>query len=151
VALARWRALLHDSLDLPAIARYVVGPTAWQRTNEEQRAELTTLIEARLAEFYASRVKENAGASLSVSGAEALGEDGWLVSSIVTRADGTSETIEWRVERADGMLRIRDIIAGGNSLAAARRTEYGQILQRNGGDPAALIETLRARALHPDG
>lgn len=150
-ALAQWRALLHEALDLPAIARFVVGPIAWQRATGEQRGELTALIEARLAEFYAKQVEENAGAALAVTGAEPLGETEWLVTSTLTRAGGSTETIEWRVQRSDGTLRIRDIIADGNSLAAARRTEYGQILQRNGGDPAALIRTLRARAPAPAG
>jgi ABC-type transporter MlaC component len=151
-ALPEWRALLHDGLDLPAIARFVVGPTAWQRASEAQRVTLIDLIEARLAAFYAGRVEADRKAVLTVTGSETLGEDDWLVTSRLDRPDGSAETIEWRLHRsADGQIRVRDIIADGDSLAAARRTEYGQILQRNEGDPAALIETLRERGLEEGG
>jgi phospholipid transport system substrate-binding protein len=147
MALQEWQALLHDGLDVPAIARFVVGPQAWQRANGTQRSELIGLIEQALAAFYARRVRDEPQASLAVLGSETLGPQEWLVTSRVTRADGSAAMIDWRLRQGAEGLRILDIVADGDSLAAAKRTEYTQILQRNGGNVDGLIRTLRSHAL----
>jgi phospholipid transport system substrate-binding protein len=145
-----WRALIAENLDMPAIARFVVGPT-WRTILEDERSELTGLIEARIAELYARRARESREASFEILGAESIGPSEELVGSRLTHADGSDEGIDWRVGQTPSGLRILDIVGDGQSLAAAARSECTAILQRNRGDVRALIEALRLRSGAEDG
>ena len=144
-AVRAWRALLNRRLDLQALARFAVGPQGWQQANGTQRSQLIELLETDLATGYARWGQEQGEATLAVAGSEPLRQGEWLVTSRLTYADGAAEVLEWRLGTAPDGLRVLDVIADGHSLAAAKRTEFGQILQRNGGNVAALIETLRRR------
>jgi ABC-type transporter MlaC component len=144
-----WRRLVGEHLDMPSIARFVVGP-AWSAADAGQRDELVTLIEARISAFYARQVRADRGALFDLLGSEPIGPDGELVKSRLTRPDGSVQAIEWRVQQTPSGFRIRDIIADGQSLAAAKRAEYTSILQRNHGNVDALIEALRLGAAAED-
>jgi phospholipid transport system substrate-binding protein len=145
-----WRALIAENLDMPAIARFVVGPT-WRTILEGERSELTGLIEGRIAELYARRARDSREAAFAVLGTESIGPSEELISSRLIHADGTGEEIDWRVGRTSSGLRILDIVGDGQSLAAAARSECTAILQRNRGDVRALIQSLRLRPGAEDG
>jgi phospholipid transport system substrate-binding protein len=136
-----WRALVGESLDMGSIARFVVGPV-WRDASEEERSTLTGLIESRIAELYARRARKERGAAFDVLGAQAIAPAEDLVSSRLTPADGAAQSIDWRVGWTQAGPRILDIVADGNSLAAAKRSECTAILQRNRGDVRALIQAL---------
>ena len=142
-ALEPWRQLVADSLDLPAIAAFVVGP-AWRSAAEGERAELIRLIGRQIATLYARRVLADRDARLQITGTQSLGPGEALVTSRLTRHDGSVESIDWLVRgRASGGFGIVDIVSDGQSLAAAKRSEYAILLQHGRGDLSSLIEALR--------
>jgi ABC-type transporter MlaC component len=142
-ALEPWQRLVADSLDLKAIAAFVVG-TAWSSAASGERDELVRLIGRQIAALYAHRVLADRKAALEITGSQALGSQETLVSSRLTREDGSVESIDWLVRgAAAGGFSIVDIVSNGQSLAAMKRSEYAIVLQRNRGDIASLIEALR--------
>jgi ABC-type transporter MlaC component len=142
-ALQPWQHLVADSLDLKAIAVFVLG-TAWSSASGSERDELLRLIGRQIAALYARRVLADHEAALEITGSEALGPQEALVSSRLTKQDGSVESIDWLVRGGGaGGFRIVDIVSNGQSLAAMKRSEYAIVLQRNRGDLASLIEALR--------
>jgi ABC-type transporter MlaC component len=142
-ALEPWQRLVADSLDLKAIAAFVVGP-AWSSAASGERDELVRLIGRQIAALYARRVLADRKAALEITGSQPLGSQETLVSSRLTREDGSVESIDWLVRgAAAGGFSIVDIVSNGQSLAAMKRSEYAIVLQRNRGDIASLIEALR--------
>ena len=142
-ALEPWRRLVADSLDLKAIAAFVVG-AAWSTASSGERDELVELIGRQIAALYARRVLADRTAALTITGLQALGPQEALVASRLAKRDGSVESIDWLVRgAAAGGFRIFDIVSDGQSLAALKRSEYAIVLQRNRGDIASLIEALR--------
>ena len=142
-ALEPWQRLVADSLDLKAIAAFVVG-TAWSSAGASERDELVRLIGRQIAALYARRVLADRKAALAITGSQVLGPQEALVSSRLTKQDGSVESIDWLVRgSAAGGFGIADIVSNGQSLAAMKRSEYAILLQRNRGDIAGLIEALR--------
>jgi ABC-type transporter MlaC component len=142
-ALEPWRRLVEESLDLPKIAAFVVG-APWRAATAGERSELVRLIGGQIAALYARRVAADHDAALTITGAQELGPEEALVTSHLTRRDGTVESIDWLVGgRAATGFGIFDIVSDGQSLAATKRSEYGILLQRSRGDVAGLIEALR--------
>ena len=65
------------------------------------------------------------------------------VESELTRPEGPSVCLNWRVYKGPKGYRILDILAEGISVAVTLRSEYGSVLKRNGGNVSALNKTLR--------
>ena len=142
-ALEPWRRLVADSLDLKAIAAFVVG-AAWSTASSGERDELVELIGRQIAALYARRVLADRKAALEITGSQPLGPQEALVASRLAKRDGSVESIDWLVRGAPaGGFRIFDIVSDGQSLAALKRSEYAIVLQRNRGDITSLIEALR--------
>ena len=141
-ALAPWRRLVTESLDLPGIAAFVVG-AAWRSAGDGERAELAELIGRQIAALYVRRVLADRGAALSITGSQPVGAGEELVTSRLTRRDGTAQSIDWLVRQRGAGFGIFDIVTDGRSLAAGKRSEYAILLQRSRGDIASLIEALR--------
>ena len=142
-ALEPWRRLVTTSLDVPTIAAFVVG-AAWRSTSDGERDELIRLIGRQIAALYARRVLADRNAALKITGSQPLGPEEALVASRLTRRDGSVESIDWLVRggAATG-FGIFDIVSDGQSLAAAKRSEYAILLQRSRGDVTSLIQALR--------
>lgn len=64
---AYFHRVLHQDFDLPAIARFVLGPY-WRTASPEERQEFKTVLEQYLVEFYGQRLTEYHGESFRVTG-----------------------------------------------------------------------------------
>lgn len=142
----RLRALLQEGFDFETIARFILG-RYWRRAS---RAELdafvdafTDMIVARFLPLFA----DYSGGSIKVGTVRKFGDNlpYFNVSSMIEQEGADSVNVDWRIRRLDGAYKIVDIVAEGVSIAVTLRSEYGAVLKQNGGDVAALTETLRQR------
>src|SRR5260370_11352909 len=64
---ARFRELLREDFDVPAIARFVLG-RYWNTATEEQRAEYVKLFEDYITLAYSTRLAAYTGETFKVTG-----------------------------------------------------------------------------------
>jgi phospholipid transport system substrate-binding protein len=136
-----FRQLLSKDFDLADTARFALGPYARQLTPQQQ-SEFMALYRDALAGIYAQRLSQYAGEPFDVTGERQSGNE-TIVSSQVVRPGGQRVRIDWQVTRHDGRLMITDVLVDGVSQKLAQRQEFSGIIQRNGGQPAAVIAALR--------
>ena len=106
--LARFRELLREDFDVPAIARFVLG-RYWNTATEEQRAEFVKLFEEYIALAYSNRLAEYSGETFKVTGSRA-DADGTVVSSQIIRPAGAAPVkVDWRLTGRNGTYKISDV------------------------------------------
>ena len=58
-------------------------------------------------------------------------------------ANGSPFGLDWHVTNQNGRWLVTDVVVDGVSMKATQRSEFASIIQRNGGQPDALITVLR--------
>ena len=141
----RFRNLIGEGFDIPAIGRFVLG-RYWRRASEAERAAFLATFEDLIVRRFLPLFAENSGNKISVGVTRPFRSDPNFVSvsSKLLRDEGEPIHIDWRVRRGDDGYRIVDIVAEGISIAVTLRSEYTSVLKRNGGDIHALVRKLRA-------
>jgi phospholipid transport system substrate-binding protein len=138
-----FRELLRKDFDLTDAARFALG-SYMHGLSPAQQQEFLTLYRDALAAAYAERLGQYAGEPFRVTGAHRRGDE-TIVSSEVARSGGPPVKIDWQVSRRAGRLAITDVLVDGVSQKLAQREAFSGIIERNGGQPAAVIAALRQR------
>src|SRR3954453_6553858 len=138
---ARFRQMFDSNFDVPGISRFVLGQYANSLAPEQQQ-EFTTLFRDYIAHAYSARLAPYAGAPFRVTGAKPYGGE-TIVSSEVTRSGGQPTRIDWHVMNHGGRYVVNDVNVQGVSMKITQRSEFAAIIQRNGGQPTALLAALR--------
>jgi phospholipid transport system substrate-binding protein len=141
----RFRALFRTYFDLPAAARFVLG-RHWRSASSEEQDRFVAAFEDINIYTWARRFKDYNGQKLVVSDAAPDGSKGAYVETKVEQGEGQAPlVVRWRLrERPDaefGFL-VVDLEVEGLSMALTYRSEYGSVIQNNGGSVAALNQLL---------
>jgi phospholipid transport system substrate-binding protein len=141
----RFRRLIGEGFDIPAIGRFVLG-RYWRRASEEERAAFLATFEDMIVHRFLPLFAEYSGDKISIGVVRPFKSNPNFisVSSKLLRDAGEPVRIDWRVRRRDDGYRIVDIVAEGISIAVTLRSEYTSVLKQNGGDVGALVRELRA-------
>ena len=141
----RFRSLIGEGFDIPAIGRFVLG-RYWRRASEAERAAFLATFEDLMVYRFLPLFAEYSGDKISVGVARPFKSNPNFisVSSKLLRERGEPVRIDWRVQRRDDGYRIVDIVAEGISIAVTLRSEYTSVLKQNGGDIDDLVHKLRA-------
>ena len=138
---ARFRQLLDSDFDLPGISRFVLGPSARTMSPAAQQ-EFVPLIRDYLVQAYTARLGQYGGAPFHVTGTRPHGGE-TVVTSQVQRSGGNPIEIDWYVADRGGRPKVTDVVVDGVSMKVTHRNEFASIIQRNGGQPDALLPALR--------
>lgn len=147
----RMRALLTQSFDKEAVARFVLG-TYWNRASESERAEFIQLYETLVSYTYAGLFKKYSGETFQVLRERELDGDTVVYSQINQPGGGQPIPIEILVRPsqasgASGQFRAVDIKVEGISMPLTHRKEYASVIQRNQGQVAGLLKILREKTV----
>ena len=138
---ARFRQLLDNDFDLPEIARFVLG--SYGRSMSPQAPqEFLPLFREYVVQAYSTRLGQYGGAPFRVTGSRPYGGE-TVVNSQITRSGGQPLAVDWHVIDRGGRLLVTDVVVDGVSMKATQRSEFSSIIQRNGGQPDALVAALR--------
>lgn len=140
----RFRELLDDHFDVPAIGKFVLG-RYWRSATEEERQEFLELFEKLLVRSYANRFAEYSGESFEVKGVREEADGQAIVQSLVIRPSAENVRVDWRVVRQGNEYRIIDVIIEGLSMAVTQRDEFASVIRSKGGKLAGLIDVLRQK------
>lgn len=139
----KFRVLLTQGFDVPAIGRFVIGKT-WRTVEEPQRKEFLETFEALIVETYAGRFKEYQGEQFRIAASKGEGDDHAVVSSEVLFPNGKPPVkIDWRVLKPEGKLKVVDVMVEGVSMAVTQQQEYASVIQRSG--MAGLIQQIKSQ------
>ncbi len=142
------RRLMAQDVDIPPIARFVLG-RYWRAATEQQREAYVAVYSNYILSTYSAKI---GGASAGVERfnvlkTQAHGAKDFLVHSLVSRAGGEPMRVVWRVRRRDDRYRIIDLIVGGVSMVQTQRQEFVSFIRANGGDGDKLIAELKQRTI----
>ena len=137
-----FRALIDERFDMPAIAQFVAG-RYWRTSNESDRQQFTSAFTDYMVDFYNARFADYGNQTLKVLGQRTTSEGNWIVASQIINPNGSpGTTLDWRITQTSQGQKITDVAIGGVSLAITKRDEFGSVIQRNGGQIAALTAEL---------
>ena len=139
-ALAR---LLRDNLEIPFIARIVLGK-AWRKASPEQQQRFTEVFEDHLIRTIVRGLESYNIERLTVQKVTAKGEKDLLVHSQIERPDGEPVKTVWRVRQFGGTPRIIDLTVEGISMVITKREEFAAVVKSQGLD--ALMQVLQVNS-----
>jgi phospholipid transport system substrate-binding protein len=138
----RFRALLGQNFDVPAIAKTVLG-RYWKVATDAEREEYLKLFEDFLVANYAKRFAEYTGQSFEVRGVRQDGGDLLTVQTIIQTSNGGEPArLDWLL-RGGSAYKILDLKIEGISMSETHRAEFASVIQSSGGKVAGLLEALR--------
>jgi phospholipid transport system substrate-binding protein len=143
---ARFRQLLDSHFDMPEISRFVLGPYSRTMSPAAQQ-EFQPLFREYVVQAYTTRLAPYGGLPFQVTGTRPYGGE-TVVTSQVQRAQGNPVQIDWHVMNRGGRMLVTDVVVDGVSMKATQRSDFASIIQRNGGQPDALLAALRQQAAH---
>ncbi|HYM02525.1 MAG TPA: ABC transporter substrate-binding protein [Stellaceae bacterium] len=142
----QFAALATQSFDVPKIARFVLG-RYWLGASDEQRQQFIQAFESYMIDVYWSRFSQYSGVSFKVTGEHDEGNGRVAVTSeIVQTAGKPPAKVDWWLTPSNGAYKISDISIEGVSQGIAYREEFAAVIERHGGQVAALIDQLRHKA-----
>jgi phospholipid transport system substrate-binding protein len=133
--------MLRQDFALTEISHFVLGPY-WRVASGAQRREFRSLFEDYLVHYYGQQFAQYGGESLRVNGSR-TDPAGVIVTSQIIRPQGPPIEVDWRLAVSDGRYKIADVSIDGVSMALTQRAEFAAIVQRNGGQVAGLLATMR--------
>ena len=140
----RFRRLLNEGFDVPAIARFVLG-RYWRSASEAERKDFLQTFEDSMVFRFLPILGDYAGETLEVRKVRPFGktDNVFDVESQLNRREGPPVGINWRVHKNAEGFQILDVLAEGVSVAVTLRSEYRSVLKRHGGKVSALNRILR--------
>lgn len=146
---SRFRHILTEHFDVPAIGRFVLG-RHWKVATDEQKTEFLKLFEDFIVRSYAARFTGYSGETFAVKGSTPGPKNTTVVHSKVLSAAAEPIRVDWRVEPRGERFVITDIIVEGVSMSVTQRSEFASVIQSSGGKVEGLLEALRNKTITAD-
>jgi phospholipid transport system substrate-binding protein len=143
----RMRAMLRQSFDEQAVARFVLG-TYWNRASASEREEFVKLYEVLVSYTYAGLFKKYSGETFEVLRERPVDGDTVVYAQINQPGGGQPIPVEMLVRPVHNPgddYRAIDIKVEGISMPLTHRKEYASVIQRNQGQVSGLLKILREK------
>ena len=140
----RFRSLLNEAFDLPAITRFVLG-RYWRTTSDEEKTEFASLFEKFLVKAYANRFRDLGDKKLKVLRSQELTGGQTLVMSEIDAEGSKPVKVNWRIRGAGQEFKITDVLVEGVSMSVTQRDEFASVIRQGGGRIDGLLRILRKK------
>lgn len=141
----RFRELLKQNFDVPAIAKTVLG-RYWKVATDAEREEYLKLFEDFLVANYAKRFAEYTGQKFKVRGVRPEGGDLMTVQTLIQTPDGGEPArLDWLMRDDGASYKILDLKIEGISMSETHRAEFASVIQSSGGKVSGLLDALRSK------
>jgi len=138
--------LFSESVDIPWVARFVMG-RFWRQATETQKTAYVREYRKFLIKHYTSRFADYTGGSFTITGVKDDGDNEFTVNMQLLGDKKNSEPVlvDYRV-RADGSaFKIFDVNVEGVSLITTQREEFSSVISQHSID--YLIAQLQNKAM----
>lgn len=142
---AKLTTLFSDSVDIPWVARFVMG-RFWRQASDAQKSAYLREYQKFLIKHYTSRFADYTGGTFTITNSKDDGDNEFTVS-MQLQGDKKSEPVlvDYRVRAGQGGFKIFDVIVEGVSLITTQREEFSSVIAQNNID--YLIKQLQDKAL----
>jgi phospholipid transport system substrate-binding protein len=140
-----FREMLARELDIPLLARYMLGRYWKSAAPEARRAYEDAFAEYVLVRYTILLGGAGEIESFEVVGATAADNGDVLVETRIRRGDAEPVTTDWRMRDRDGRFIVIDLVVEGVSMARTQRQEFASILRSNGGRVEDLTTVLKEK------
>ncbi len=138
----RMRKLLHNSFDVQAVSKFVLGQYR-RRTTPDQMKEFEQLYTTYVAYNYAGLFKQYDGQKVKMQTEQKLQSGDIDVNGVIVKTDGSTAGMTLRVRKEGSDFKVIDLKVNGVSMPLTHRQQFSSVISRNGGKVAALIDALR--------
>lgn len=141
---AQLNTLFSQSVDIPYVAKFVLG-RYWRTATPEQQAKYLAAYEPFLIKNYVSRVARYSGQTYTLGTARPT-DDGAIVGMTLHTPDGSAPDVivNYRLSKTPQGYKVIDILVEGVSLLNTQRSEFASVVANKGLD--YLISALEKRA-----
>lgn len=136
--------IFHSKFNVKSIGKFVLG-RYWKQASDDQKKRFLDLFSAVMVNTYATRFEGYTSQKFEVTGSRKEEDGGITVISEVLPADGKPIRVDWKLFEKNGELRIYDVLLDGISMSITQRSEYGAVIQQDGGDVEALLHALEGK------
>ncbi len=142
----RFRNMFVESVDVPEVARFVLG-RYWRKAKADEREEYLRLFEELVVGTWAPRFADydKDKDKFTIVGTRAERPDFARVSSVLSFGESDSLRVDWWIGRRANTYRIVDIVVEGVSMRVTHRSEFGSVIRSNGGRLEGLLQALRKK------
>lgn len=139
---AKLESLFSTMVDIPYVAKYVLGKH-WPTATPEQQQAYVAAYKPFVLRNYASKLTKYSGQNYKLKDARNMGGDQVVTMEIVDPGN-PSVFVDYRLREDTGSYKVVDIAVEGVSLVATQRSEFNSIVSSKGLD--YLIEALNKKA-----
>jgi phospholipid transport system substrate-binding protein len=127
--------VIHDTFDVPTMAKIAIG-AEWTKFTPEQKEKLLTVFNEYMVTTYASRFRTNKGLKFEVGEVKEPAADRKLVESKLIRSNGDPIALNYLFRPAsDGSWKIIDVyLSGAISEMARMRSDFSATVVDSGAD-----------------
>ena len=133
------KKLFQKYVDIPIIARAVLGKS-WRQADNEQRKRFIRAFKTYVSQKYGRQFSEFKGTTLEILKIrDTLTKAGVLVSTLVYVPGNPSLKVVWQVSDGSGSLKLIDLRVEGVSMLSTERQEFRSKLKKFNGSLDDLI------------
>ena len=136
---AELEKLFTKSVDVPWVARFVLGKYWREATPAQQKAYLER-YQGFLVKHYTSKFADYAGETFTITNVKEDGDNEYTLTMDIARPHAEDIVVDYRLREAGGSYKIFDIIVEGVSLITTHRSDFSAYVSQQGLD--ALIAEL---------
>jgi len=144
-----FRQLFNEHFAARRIGQFVLGPR-WPRDDADKRQQFLDVFERYIVKFYTIQLDKYAGEEFNVTGAREIGEDRYMVSSLILPPEGENTRLDWELEETPEGPKVVDLRVENISLRITQRDEFRSVIKSRGGTVDGLIEALEQKIAQLD-
>lgn len=126
--------------DFETLSRLVLARN-WKKLSDDQQREFVKEFRTHLSVTYGKNIEAYNDEKLVITGDREESHGDWTVKSIIDRKTVEDVKVDYRLRQKDGEWMMIDVIVEGVSLVANFRSQFQDIISRDG--PDKLIAALR--------
>ncbi|MBI3786006.1 MAG: ABC transporter substrate-binding protein [Deltaproteobacteria bacterium] len=126
--------------DFTTLSRLVLA-RHWKELNDEQQNQFVNEFRRHLSLTYGKNVEKYDNEKAVITGDREEKDGDWTVNTKILRPSGEPFLVDYRLRKRDGRWMVIDVVIEGVSLVANFRSQFQEIVSRDG--PVKLIQILR--------
>lgn len=130
------------NFDFTTLSRLVMA-RHWSKLSKEQQTQFILEFKRHLSITYGKNVENYRDEKVVITGDREEARGDWTVRTIIERPAAENIKVDYRLRQRDGEWKMIDMIVEGVSLVANFRSQFQDIIAKNG--PAKVIELLREK------
>jgi len=135
--------IVKQYFDFQTLARLTLA-RHWKELSPEQQAQFTREFERHLSITYGKNVESYNNEKVVITGERQENGGDSTVKTRIARPQGNDILVDYRLRMGDGRWQVIDVIIEGVSLVANYRSQFQDIISRQGG-AVRLIDVLREK------